>query len=98
MRPCLRRFLCKSRERIRIIRMPARQRRAVLDDVARGPQDAALIERPRHVVVRAEDIEITGFDAYDHEVDRLFRRPGALRLVDATMRGERSEHETGDEQ
>src|SRR6202048_2619240 len=41
-----------------IVRMPARERGAVLDDVARGPEDAPLVEAARHVVVRAQDIKI----------------------------------------
>src|SRR3954454_19015432 len=98
MRPCLRRFLCKCRERLRIIRMPARQRWTVLDDVACGPQDTPLIERSRYVVIGTEDVEIAGFDARDHEIDSLHRCPGALRFFDAAMRGERREYKAGDEQ
>ena len=54
--------LHELRERLRIIRMPARQRRAVFDDVAGGPGHAPLVELPRHVVVGAENVEITGID------------------------------------
>src|SRR4051812_38717467 len=78
--------------------MPARQRGTVLDDVAGGPQDAALIQRTRHVVVRTQDVEVSCRDSLQHEVDRLFRCPGGGRLLGAAIGGERSEDEAGNEE
>ena len=90
--------LHKLRERIRIIRMPARQRGTVLHDIAGSPQHAPFVELPRHVIVRAENVEIAGVDARDHEVDGLLGRPGAGRLLGAAARGQRGEDVTGDHQ
>src|SRR5208282_1451954 len=47
--------LHESRERVLVVGMPAGERRPVLDNVARRPQDPALVQFPRHVVVGAED-------------------------------------------
>ena len=69
--------------------MPARQRRAVLDDVAGRPEDAPLVERARHVVVGAEDVEIARLQALQHEVDRLLGRPGGGRLLGPAAGGQR---------
>src|SRR5579871_3700931 len=66
------------------IRMPARQGRAVLDDVAGRPADAPLIGRTVHFVVRTEDVEITGRQARQHEFDDLLGRPGPGGLLCAT--------------
>ncbi len=78
--------------------MPARQRRAVLDDVAGGPQDAAFVERARHIVVGAEDVEIAGLEPLDHEIDGLLRGPGAGRLLGAAARSQTGEDEARDQQ
>src|SRR5690242_4140517 len=43
-------------ERLLVVGMPARQRRPVLDDVARGPGDASLVDCARDLVVGAEDV------------------------------------------
>src|SRR4051812_15376844 len=79
--------LHKLRERFRKVRMPARQRGAVFDDVAGGPQHAPFVELPRHIVVRTEDVEVAGIDARDHEIDGLLRRPGSIGLLAAASRG-----------
>ena len=78
--------------------MPARQRGPVFHDVAGGPEDAPLVERPGHVVVGAEDVEIAGLEALDHEIDRLLRRPGGGRLFTAAVAGKAGEDEAGDQQ
>ena len=57
-----------------------------------------LIERARHVIVRAKHVEVPGRDAVQHDVDRLLRRPRAGGLLDPAIGGERGEHEAGDEQ
>src|ERR1700676_5482437 len=90
--------LHKFRKSLPIIRMPARQRGAVFDDVAGGPQNPPLIEPPRHVVVRTEDIKVAGAGAFDHEVDGLLCRPGRGRLLGAALRREAGEDEPGNEQ
>src|SRR5437879_3001954 len=77
--------------------MPARQRRAVFDDVARRPKDPPLVEASRHVVVGTQDVEIPGVDSFDHEVDGLLRCPGPGRFFGAAPRGEAREYETGNQ-
>src|SRR5438105_15107833 len=78
--------------------MPARQRGPVFDDVAGGPQDPPLVERPGHVVVRAEDVEIVRLEALDHEVDGLLWGPGTGRLFAAAVSGKASEDQAGDQE
>src|ERR1700754_4367539 len=90
--------LHELRKGLRVIRMPARQCGAIFDDVAVGPGHAAFVELPRHVVIRAEDVEIPGVDAFDHEVYGLLRCPGAIRFFAAAARGETGEYMTGDHQ
>ena len=90
--------LHELRKRLRIIRMPARQRGTIFHDIAGSPQHAPFVERPWHVIVRAQDVEIAGVDARDHEVDGLLGRPGAGRLLGAAARGQRREDVTGDHQ
>src|ERR1700682_3474554 len=77
--------------------MPPGERRAVFDDVACRPEDAPLIEASRHVVVRTQDVEISGVYSFDHEVDGMLRRPGSGRLFGAAPRGEARKDETGDQ-
>src|SRR4029079_11707271 len=89
--------LHEPRERLGIVRMPARQRRAVFDDVAGGPLHAAFVEFARRLVVGAEDVEIAGVDALNHEIDRLPGRPGARRLLGAAARGQTRKDMTGDQ-
>src|SRR5260370_1862150 len=50
-------LLHKRRKGLRIIRMPARQRRAAFDDVSCPPQNPPLIELPPPVVCRAQAVE-----------------------------------------
>ena len=45
-------------EGLLVVRMPAGERRPVLDDVARGPKNPPLVRLARHVVVGAEDVEV----------------------------------------
>jgi hypothetical protein len=54
--------LHKSSKGLGAIRMPARQRGPVFDDVARGPENPPLVELTRHIVVRAQDIKVSGLD------------------------------------
>src|SRR5260221_9443693 len=89
--------LHERRKRLGKIRMPARQRGAVFDDVARGPQDPPLVELSRHVVVRAENVKVSGLDPLDHEIDGLLRRPGRIRFFGAAVRGQAGKDKTGDE-
>src|SRR5277367_4337198 len=53
-----RRALHELGERGPVVGVPAREGRAVLDDVVRGPEDPALVHVARDVVVRAENIEV----------------------------------------
>src|SRR5258708_28313628 len=78
--------LHKRRERLGKIRMPARQRGAVFDDVARGPQDPPFVELSRHVVVRAENVKVSGLDPFDHEIDGLLPRPARIPFFGAAVR------------
>lgn len=45
-------------EGVTIIRMPARKRGSVLDDISGGPGDASFIDGACYVIVGAEDIEV----------------------------------------
>ncbi len=85
-------------ERLGVIRMPARQRRAVLDDIAGRPLHTLLVERARHVVVRAQDVEVAGVQPLDHEIDGLLRGPGGSRFFGAALRGQSREDKTRDQQ
>src|ERR1035437_2604284 len=76
--------------------MPSRQRRPVFDDVARGPKNPPLVEASRHIVVRTQDIEVSGLHPFDHEVDGLLRRPGSGRLLGAASGSKAGKDEPGD--
>lgn len=78
--------------------MPARERGTILDNIAGGPQDASLVELPRHVIVRAENIEVSSVQPLHHEVDGLLRSPGTCRFLGATWRGQVCEYEAGNQQ
>src|SRR5438874_558779 len=52
------RTLHKRGKRLGIIWMPARERGTIFDDVAHGPEHPPLVETPRRLVVRAQDVEI----------------------------------------
>src|SRR5258706_14529576 len=77
--------------------MPSGEGRAVFDDVACRPKNPPLVEASRHVVVRTQDVEISGVYSFNHEVDGLLRRPGRGRLFGATPRGESRKDEPGDQ-
>jgi hypothetical protein len=76
----------ERRELVLIVRMPARQRRAVADDVFGGPQNAPVVDVPCHVVVGADDIEIPGSHPGDEHVGDLLRHPGAGRFGGSARR------------
>src|SRR6476660_9269004 len=73
-------FFDKGRKSVRVVGMPTRQRRAVLDNVAGGPQYASLVEPVRHVGGGAQDIEIPRLPPRHHEIHRLLRSPGGSRF------------------
>src|ERR1700730_8729465 len=77
--------------------MPPRERRPVFDDVACRPEDAPLIEASRHIVIRTQDVEISGVYSFDHEVDGLLGRPGPGRLFGAASGGQARKDETGNQ-
>jgi hypothetical protein len=52
-------ILHKRRKGLGVIRVPAR---AGFHDVARGPENPPLVELTRHIVVRAQDIKVSGLD------------------------------------
>src|SRR6266403_3311592 len=87
-------LLHKRGKSLSIIRMPTRKRGPVFDDVAGGPQDPPLVEAPRHIIVRTQDVEISGIDPLDHEIDGLLRRPGSGRLLAAALGGKAGKDET----
>src|SRR5262245_21556118 len=68
--------------------MPSRQGGAVFDDIASRPEYAALIELSGSVVVWTENIEIPGCQPLHHEIDGLFRCPGAGWFFAAALGGE----------
>jgi drug/metabolite transporter (DMT)-like permease len=82
--------LHEGRECVGPIRMPARERRSVLDDVVRRPLDPTLVDRARGLVVRAQDVEVAGREVLEHEIDDLVGGPCRRRLV-ASLRGHASE-------
>src|SRR6266404_4998027 len=71
--------------------MPARQRRAVADDVLRATQDAAIVDVGGDGVVGADDVEIAVPHPLDQHVDDLIRGPGARRLFGTFARGHAGE-------
>src|ERR1700733_6756450 len=85
-------------EGIRVIRVPARQRRPILDDIPCGPQNPSLIDTPGHVIVRAENVKVSGRQLFDHEVDSLLRGPPRGGLFGTAFGGQSSKDETGDEE
>src|ERR1700691_5929124 len=85
-------------EGIRVIRVPARQRRPILDDIPRGPQNPLLIDTPGHIIVRAENVKVSGRQLFDHEVDGSLRRPCRGGLFGAAFGGQSGKDETGDEE
>ena len=77
--------------------MPPRKRGPVFDDVACGPKNPPLVELSRHIVIRAQDVEISGAYSFDHEVDGLLRCPGAGRLLGPALCREAGEDEAGNQ-
>jgi hypothetical protein len=51
-----------------------------------------FVQAPRHVIVRAQIVKVGRPDPLDHEVDGLFRRPGAGRLFAAAALGQAGEY------
>ena len=68
-------------EGIRVVRMPAAERRAVLDDVAHGPGHALFVERAGNIIVGAQNVEIAAVHAVEKEIRGLFGRPGGGRKL-----------------
>src|SRR6266478_8917652 len=88
------RALHKRGKGLGIIRMPSRQRGPVFDDVAGRPENPPLVEVSRYIIVRTQDVEISGVDPLDHEIDGLLRRPGSGRLLAAALGGKAGKDET----
>src|SRR4029453_13922553 len=78
--------------------MAARQRRPVLGDVLGRPQDTAIVDLARDLVVRADDVEVALAHAFDQHVDDLVGRPRAGRLLAATARRHAGEGRARDQQ
>src|SRR5208337_3755323 len=74
---------CEFGEGGRVVGVPARQRRAVLDNVARRPKNALSVDLAGHLVVRAENIEIARGHPLDQEFDDLIGGPRAGGLLSA---------------
>ncbi len=49
--------------------MPPREGGAIFDDVAGRPKNPPFVEVQRHIVIRTQDVEISGVYSFDHEVD-----------------------------
>src|SRR5258708_7189287 len=77
--------------------MPARERRAVFDDVACRPENPPLVESSRHVVVRAQNVKVSRVYSLQHEIDGLLRRPGPRGLLGAAPRGKAGKDKAGDQ-
>src|SRR5262245_45174369 len=79
---------CEGSEGVAVVRMPPRQGGAVFDDIGSRPENAALIELSGSVVVWTQDIEIPGCQPLHHEIDGLFRCPGAGWFIGTALCGE----------
>src|ERR1700730_5364768 len=88
----------KRGELVGVVGMPARQRRAVADDVLRAPQDAAIVDVGGDVVVRADNVKIALPHPLDQHIDYLVRGPRAGRLLGPAARGHASEGRARDQQ
>src|SRR5260370_30241233 len=77
--------------------MPPREGGAIFDYVACRPKNPPFVEVSRHIVVRTQDVEISGVYSFDHEVDGLVRRPGPGRFFGATPGGEAGKYKTGNQ-
>src|SRR5271168_1775304 len=61
-----RRFRGEERGKfVLVVGMPARQGWTVADDVFRRPQDASVVDVAGHVIVGADDVEITCAHAFE---------------------------------
>ena len=56
--------------------MPARERRAILDQIPRGPLDAPLIDLSGHVVIRTQHVEIAALERVEQKLRDLLGHPG----------------------
>jgi hypothetical protein len=61
---------------------PSRQRRPILDDVTRRPEDAPLIELAVDLIVGTQDVKIAGGQPLEHEIDGLCGRSGTRRRIE----------------
>jgi hypothetical protein len=64
-----------------VVRVPARERRSVLGDVAGRPLDAAAIDLRRHVVVGTQDVEVAAGQRREQVVGDLPWQPRGRRLL-----------------
>ncbi|EZP50470.1 hypothetical protein BW41_03141 [Sphingomonas sp. RIT328] len=80
-----------------MIGMPARQRGAIGEEVARRPGDAPGVLLRRRLIVRAEDVEIAVREPLEHQRDDLLARPCAGGLL-GPRRGHAGIGEAGDQQ
>src|SRR5258707_3473988 len=78
--------------------MPARQGRAVFDDVARPPEHPPVVKTSGQVVNGAKNVKVAGVQPLDHDVDGLLRRPGPGRLLGAALGGKPGEYKTRNHQ
>src|SRR3954471_14087051 len=85
--------LCEGRLEIR---MPARKRGAVQNDVVNRPLHAALVHDARHGVVGTKNVKVRSRQALQHKFDYLRRRPGRGWLFAAA--GHAGEGKTRDQQ
>ena len=93
-----RRKLCKLRKGRCVFRVPSRQRWTVLHQVCCSPQDAALIQRAGDIVIRTQDVEVSRVQAFQHEVNGLFRGPCSGRLFRTPLCGELGEYKPRNKQ
>ena len=70
----------KARKFRFVVRMPARQGRAVQNDVVGCPAHALFVRRTVDRVVGTQDVEVAGGDTLEHEVYDLIARPRCGRL------------------
>jgi hypothetical protein len=61
--------------------MPSRQRRAIFDNITRGPEDSAFVLVSSGLVVLTENIEFVAFEPLYESFRYLFRGPRGGWLV-----------------
>src|SRR5579863_8533124 len=81
-----------------MIRMPARQRRTIFDNISRRSENSPLVEASWHVVIRTKHIEVASLEPLDHEIDGLLPGPGAGRFFSAALSGQAGKHEAGNQE